>query len=198
MTQKYTLTLYVIHYSSQIDFDQRNLSLRLSQGKKGFCGRPWICETAYILNTQSSETQFSYIFMPRAGIKYTHRSDKSWRLFYRFVLDNSREQRVHVTLVFRFKSAVEFRRWKFSLRILPPPSFFSSLVHVCATFFFFFPSFCFAQRAARIGSFNTISTINHFDSSKIYRVRGQKKKNETRKRSPESLPWTLNNFIDSD
>lgn len=127
--------------------------------------------------------------MPRAGIKYTHRSDKSWRLSYRFVLDNSREQRVHVTLVFRFKSAVEFCRWKFSLRILVPSpllSLFSSLVHVCAILFFF-PSFCFTQRAARIGSFNTISTINHSDSSKIYRVR-EFQKNETRKRSSTSLP----------
>lgn len=130
--------------------------------------------------------------MPRAGIKYTHRSDKSWRLSYRFVLDNSREQRVHVTLVFRFKSAVEFCRWKFSLRILVPfplPSLFFRLWFTYARpffFFFFSPSFCFTQRAARIGSFNTISTINHFDSSKIYRVR-EFQKNETRKRSPTSL-----------
>lgn len=198
MTQKYTLKLYVIHYSSQIDFDQRNLSLRLSQGKKGFCGRPWICETAYILNTQSSETQFSYIFMPRAGIKYTHRSDKSWRLFYRFVLDNSREQRVHVTLVFRFKSAVEFRRWKFSLRILPPPSFFSSLVHVCATFFFFFSFILFRTTSSADRIFQHDLHDKSFRFEQNLPCTWSKKKNETRKRSPESLPWTLNNFIDSD
>lgn len=92
--------------------------------------------------------------MPRAGIKYTHRSDKSWRLSYRFVLDNSREQRVHVTLVFRFKSAVEFCRWKFSLRILVPfplPSLFFRLWFMYARpfFFFFFFSFILFHTTSR-------------------------------------------------
>lgn len=92
--------------------------------------------------------------MPRAGIKYTHRSDKSWRLSYRFVLDNSREQRVHVTLVFRFKSAVEFCRWKFSLRILVPSPllslFFVSGSRMRDPFFFSFILFHTTSRADRI------------------------------------------------
>lgn len=60
------------------------------------------------------------------------------------------------------------------------PSFFTSESRMYHRFFiypFAFPSLFFlAQRTARIGSSNAISSVNHFDPGEIPRVRGRKMK----------------------
>lgn len=126
--------------------------------------------------------------MPRRGIKYTHRSDKSWETFLAFCFG----QRWWTKGARHSRLSIQIGGRILPLKIFiadPFPPLFSSGPRMRATFFLLL---CFAETGrARIGSSNAISAINHFDSSKIPRVRGQKTKPETLRRP--LLPPTLNN-----
>lgn len=109
------------------------------------CLHAHVCRGAYILSTQSGEIQFSYIFMPRTGIKYTHRSDKSWETFLAFCFG----QRSWTKGARHARLSIQIGGRILPLKIFigdPFPPLFSSGPRMRATFFLLF---CFAQRAER-------------------------------------------------
>lgn len=147
------------------------------------------CRGAYILSTQSGEIQFSYIFMPRRGIKYTHRSDKSWETFLAFCFG----QRWRTKGARHARLSIQIGGRILPLKIFiadPFPPLFSSGPLVCAPPFFF----CFVSRNGP--SADRIFQRDLRDKSFRFEQNPARTwpKNETGNASPPSSPSNFKQF----